>query len=393
MNYRDLAANIEAYIIEQRRWFHQHPELSWEEVETTKEIVRQLEAMGYDVHTYPDRPGCWALLKGGKATEQSKTVILRADIDALPVLEKTGLPFASVNPGVMHACGHDCHIAMQLGAAKLLMETRDQLEGNVKIFFQAAEETCSGAKYYIDNGILDGADAIFGMHIWNDLESGMLNAQPGPRMASCGNFKITIEGISCHGSNPSGGIDAMVVAAAIIMNLQTIVSRTNDPRNALALTVGTIQGGQRFNILANQVVMEGTTRTYSKEMYEATEPLMRRIVENTAATFGAKATLEFDAVLSAVINRDDLLNTVGAEAALKLYGEEGVKEMRSQMGSEDFAMFTEHVPGIYCYVGSNCPEHNVGNHNDAYDVDEAVLKRGAAMAAQFAFDYLAKTNG
>jgi amidohydrolase len=160
MNYKDLAANIEAYIIEQRRWFHQHPELSWEEVETTKEIVRQLEAMGYEVHTYPDRPGCWALLRGGKATETSKTVILRADIDALPVLEKTGLPFASVNEGVMHACGHDCHIAMQLGAAKLLMETKDELEGNVKIFFQAAEETCCRAKYYIDNGILDGADDV-----------------------------------------------------------------------------------------------------------------------------------------------------------------------------------------------------------------------------------------
>lgn len=392
MNYRDFAAKISPYIIQQRRWFHQHPELSWEEVETTRQIVRQLEEMGYTVHTYPDRPGCWALLQGGKATDRSKTIVLRADIDALPVEEKTGLEYASINEGVMHACGHDCHIAMQLGAAKLLMETRDQLEGNVKLFFQAAEETCAGAGYYIDHGILDGADAIFGMHIWNDLDSGKLNAQPGPRMASCGNFKITVEGVSCHGSNPSGGVDAMVAAAAIIMNLQTIVSRNNDPRNALAISVGTIQGGQRFNILANQVVMEGTTRTYSKEMYEATEPLMRRIVENTAATFGATATLAFDPALHALVNSDELLNAVGAEAARKLYGEEDVREMPPLMGSEDFSMFTQHVPGIYCFLGSNCPGHDAPHHNDRFNPDESVLQRGAALAAQFAYDYLAKTN-
>lgn len=392
MNYKALAAQEEAYILQQRRWFHQHPEVSWKETETTREIIRQLEGMGYEVHTFPHRPGCWALLRGGKATADSKTLILRADIDALPVTEKTDLPFASLNQGVMHACGHDCHIAMLLGAAKMLMDTREELEGTIKIFFQSAEETCCGAAYYVEQGLLDGADAIFGMHIWNDLEVGKLNVQAGPRMASCGNFKITVEGVSCHGSNPSGGIDAMVVAAAIVMNLQTIVSRTNDPRNALALTIGTIQGGQRFNILANHVEMEGTTRTYSKEMYAQSEGLIRRIAENTAAAFGAKATVEFDPVLDALRNDDPLLNAVGLEAAQKLYGEEGVREMQPLMGSEDFSMFAARIPGLFAFVGCNSPGHDAPHHNDSFNPDEAALQRGAALAAQFAYDYLAKGN-
>ena len=388
MDIRALAEKYEGYIIEQRRWFHAHPELSWEEFGTTDHIQEELEKMGLEVHRFESRPGCTAMIYGGKAVPGAKTVALRADIDALPVEEKTGLPFASENPGVMHACGHDNHMAMLLGAAKILCEVKDELEGNVKLLFQAAEETCFGAEYYVQQGVLDGVDAIYGQHIWAGLEAPYLNVQPGVRMASCDNFTITVEGSSTHGSTPHLGTDAIVAAASIIMNIQTIVSRNNDPLNALVVSIGEIHGGQRFNILANKVVMEGTCRTHSREMRGKIEPLLRRICEDTAAAFGAKAELKYDAFPSPVINDHDDLNQIAHDAAVKLYGEEGIKEMPRVMGSEDFAYFMDVVPGIFGFLGSRDAEHQASNHNDCYDVPEDVLKRGAAMHAQFAADYL-----
>ena len=388
MDIRALAEKYEGYIIEQRRWFHAHPELSWEEFGTTDHIQEELEKMGLEVHRFEGRPGCTAMIYGGKAVPGAKTVALRADIDALPVEEKTGLPFASENPGVMHACGHDNHMAMLLGAAKILCEVKDELEGNVKLLFQAAEETCFGAEYYVQQGVLDGVDAIYGQHIWAGLEAPYLNVQPGVRMASCDNFTITVEGSSTHGSTPHLGTDAIVAAASIIMNIQTIVSRNNDPLNALVVSIGEIHGGQRFNILANKVVMEGTCRTHSREMRGKIEPLLRRICEDTAAAFGAKAELKYDAFPSPVINDHDDLNQIAHDAAVKLYGEEGIKEMPRVMGSEDFAYFMDVVPGIFGFLGSRDAEHQASNHNDCYDVPEDVLKRGAAMHAQFAVDYL-----
>ena len=388
MDIRALAEKYEGYIIEQRRWFHAHPELSWEEFGTTDHIQEELEKMGLEVHRFEGRPGCTAMIYGGKAVPGAKTVALRADIDALPAEEKTGLPFASENPGVMHACGHDNHMAMLLGAAKILCEVKDELEGNVKLLFQAAEETCFGAEYYVQQGVLDGVDAIYGQHIWAGLEAPYLNVQPGVRMASCDNFTITVEGSSTHGSTPHLGTDAIVAAASIIMNIQTIVSRNNDPLNALVVSIGEIHGGQRFNILANKVVMEGTCRTHSREMRGKIEPLLRRICEDTAAAFGAKAELKYDAFPSPVINDHDDLNQIAHDAAVKLYGEEGIKEMPRVMGSEDFAYFMDVVPGIFGFLGSRDAEHQASNHNDCYDVPEDVLKRGAAMHAQFAADYL-----
>ncbi|MCQ2557716.1 MAG: amidohydrolase [Oscillospiraceae bacterium] len=390
MDLFEISKKYESYIIEQRRWFHQHPELSWEEVKTTEAIEEELKKMGLEVRRFPDHTGCTAMVYGGKAKEGCKTIALRADIDALPVEEKTGLPFASVNPGVMHACGHDCHIAMLLGAAKILCEIKDELQGNVMLFFQAAEETCHGAEYYVQQGVMKEVDAIFGQHVWNDLEAPFMSIDSGVRMASCDNFRITVDGASCHGSNPSGGIDAIVAASAIVMNLQTIVSRNNNPLNALAVTVGEIHGGQRFNIIANKVVMEGTCRTHSREMRGKIEPLIRRVAEETADAFGAKASLEYWAYPSPLINDQEDLNNIAKNAALKLFGEEGIKELPRMMGSEDFAYFMDEVPGFYGYLGSHDEVHCYGNHNDHYDVDEAILKRGAAMHAQFALDYLAE---
>ena len=392
-NIRELAEQYNDYIIERRRYYHSCPELSGQEIHTTEALKADLEAMGVEVELCKTCHGLVSTIKGGKPGKA--VVALRSDTDALPVEEKTGLPFASENPGVMHACGHDNHMAMLLGAAKILCEVKDELEGNVKLLFQAAEETCFGAEYYVQQGVLDGVDAIYGQHIWAGLEAPYLNVQPGVRMASCDNFTITVEGSSTHGSTPHLGTDAIVAAASIIMNIQTIVSRNNDPLNALVVSIGEIHGGQRFNILANKVVMEGTCRTHSREMRGKIEPLLRRICEDTAAAFGAKAELKYDAFPSPVINDHDDLNQIAHDAAVKLYGEEGIKEMPRVMGSEDFAFFMEEVPGVFGFIGSRDPEQGYiyTNHHEKYSVPEEVLQRGAAMHAQFALDFLTEKAG
>ena len=216
MNFKDMAEQNETWIIEQRRYFHAHPELSFEEKNTTQAIGKRLEEMGLTPHFYPDYNGLWAMIEGGKSTPDSKTVALRADIDALPIEEHTALPFCSQNPGVMHACGHDCHIAMLLGGIRMLMSQKENLKGNIKIIFQAAEESCHGAEYYVKHGFLDDVDAIYGTHIWGDLDAPYMNFETGPRMASCDNFRIEVEGISAHGSTPHQGVDAILTAAHII---------------------------------------------------------------------------------------------------------------------------------------------------------------------------------
>lgn len=390
MNYRELAASTEEYIITQRRWFHQHPELSWEEFHTTDAICKELESMGYEVHRFDGKPGCWAWLHGGKAGDHCRTVALRADIDALPVEEQTGLPFASENKGVMHACGHDNHIAMLLGAAKMLAETRGELAGNVKLLFQSAEETCCGAEYYVEQGVLDGVDAIFGQHIWGTLDAPYLNVQPGRRMASVDTFTIRVKGVSAHGTQPHLGVDALVAAASIILNIQTFVSRNNDPVNPLVVTIGEMHAGQRFNIIADKAELFGTVRTCNADCRAHVEEQLRRIVENTAAALGATATLEYNYFAGPVINDHEELNTIAHDAVVKLYGEDAMKELPMMMGSEDFAYYMEKVPGIFGFIGSRNVEKGLTatNHNDHYTVDESVLKRGAALYAQFAADFL-----
>ena len=388
VNIKDLAKKYDGYVIEERRYFHQHPELSFEEVETTRALKERLEAMGIPVVTFPDYNGLVGEIKGGKP---GATVMLRADIDALPVEEHTGLDFAATN-GKMHACGHDCHIAMLLGAAKILMEIREEIPGTVKLMFQAAEESCRGAGYYVEKGVLGGVDGIFGMHIWAGADSPLFNIESGGRMASCDNFKITVKGVSAHGSAPHLGRDAIVAASSVIMNLQTFVSRNNDPLNSLVISVGTVKGGQRFNIIANHVEMEGTIRTYSRELRQTLEGDLRRIVCNTAEALGCEAELEFTPLLGPIINDAEELVRVARDAAVKLYGDDCLHPMPRLMGSEDFAMFMEKIPGIYCFIGARNEELGkiYSNHNDKFDVDESALHRGAALYAQFAVDFLAE---
>ncbi|NLY46330.1 MAG: amidohydrolase [Tissierella sp.] len=387
MKIRELSEQYSAYVIDRRRFYHSIPELSLQEYETTKNLVKDLQDMGIDeIITFPNYQGTIGVIKGGKP---GKTIMLRADIDGLPVEEHTGKPYASTN-GNMHACGHDCHMSMQLGAAKILVDLKDELEGNVKLLFQSGEEVGYGAKYYVENGYLDDVDAVYGTHIWSDLEAGKFSLEAGERMASCDVFKIVVEGASSHGSAPHLGKDAVFAASSIVMNLQSFVSRINNPLNPMVVTIGSIHGGQRFNIIANHVVMEGTTRAFSKEARNTIENEMRNIIENTGKALGVKARLEYDYVTNPIINEHDNLNKIAQNAAENLFGSDSLSKMEKLLGAEDFCFFMDKVPGFYGFIG--CYNEEIGtiynNHNDKFDVDESTLYMGSALAAQFAYDFL-----
>ena len=381
MDIKNLAEKYSDYIIKKRRYFHQYSGLSLEEYDTTKTVITELEAMGIKTTIYDGMQVVVGTIKGGIS---GKTVMLRTDVNSFPIASKN-----QENP---HVYGHDAHISMLLGAAKILNETKEDLQGEVKLLFQSGVETNYGAEYYIEKGVLDGVDAIFGIHVLETLDVPFLSLEKGNRMASCDNFKIIVEGTSAHGSAPHAGNDAIVAAASIVMNLQNIVSRLNDPLNPLVVTVGTMKGGQRFNIIANNVEMEGTIRTFSAEMRTKVSELFKKIVDDSADILGCKVKLEYKKYLNPVINKDEFLHKIATNAATKLYGEECLKEISISMESEDFALFMEKIPGYYGFLGGKNEEKQITHHsrNDKFTVDEDSLHRGAALYAQFAHDYLAE---
>lgn len=389
MDIKEKAENIKDYIIEMRRHFHQNPELSLEEFETTKKIVNELEKMGIEVSTFKDGlTGCVGTIKGAK---EGKTLLLRADIDALSVHEKTNLEFASRVDGKMHACGHDCHAAMLLGVTKILSEMKDKFSGNIKLFFQAAEEIGLGAKLSIEQGVMDNVDACYGVHVTPRFESPKINMQYGERMAATDVFKLTVEGTSSHGSSPHLGHDAIVASAAIITALQTIVSRINNPLKPAVVTIGTIKGGQRFNIIANEVIMEGNIRTFDEIFRKEIETHIREIAESVAKAHSCTAKLEYRYGTGVVLNKDKNLVDIAQNAVKKLYGEDSLVEMEKITGGEDFSLLMEKAPGIFGYIGTRNPRvpgSEKINHHECFTVDEDALIRGTAVAAQFALDYL-----
>ena len=389
MDIKEKAENIKDYIIEMRRHFHQNPELSLEEFETTKKIVNELEKMGIEVSTFKDGlTGCIGTIKGAK---EGKTLLLRADIDALSVHEQTNLEFASRVDGKMHACGHDCHAAMLLGVAKILSEMKDKFSGNIKLFFQAAEEIGLGAKLSIEQGVMDNVDACYGVHVTPRFESPKINMQYGERMAATDVFKLTVEGTSSHGSSPHLGHDAIVASAAIITALQTIVSRINNPLKPAVVTIGTIKGGQRFNIIANEVIMEGNVRTFDEIFRKEIETHIREIAESVAKAHSCTAKLEYRYGTGVVLNKDKNLVDIAQNAVKKLYGEDSLVEMEKITGGEDFSLLMEKAPGIFGYIGTRntkVPGSEKINHHECFTVDEDALIRGTAVAVQFALDYL-----
>lgn len=386
-----LAKQQEEYVIATRRHLHQHPELPWQEWETTAFIEQELLKLGLEPQRFDGRPGLWCMIKGGKAAADAKTIMLRADIDALSVTEDTGLPFASENPGVMHACGHDSHAAMLLGAAKILVDIRDELSGNVKLFFQSAEETAIGAKWYVEQGIMDDVDVCYGCHIGSMIDTGYINVEPGPRFAACDEFKVTVDGIACHGGMPYVGRDAILAASTLVVNLQNIVSRRIDCQDALVITVGYMHGGTNFNIVCGQMELGGTVRSYNPELRAAVPEMMREVAENTARTFGCSAKLEYEFKTPAIIHDNAQMNRIAHDAATKLFGEDAHRHVKPLGGGDDFAYFLEKKPGVYAMLGGRNEAKGCawGHHHPKFDVDEDAFWRGTAMFVRMTLDYFA----
>lgn len=387
MNVKELAKEQESYVIQCRHYLHSHPELSTKEVNTTRFIKEELEKMGVEVQEFEGITGCVGTIKGDKP---GKTVMLRADIDALPITENPGKSYCSLNPGVMHACGHDCHTSMLLGAAKILSAHRDEIHGTVKLIFQMAEEIGRKSEEYVKRGALEGVDAIFGMHIWSAVPAGKVNFESGERMACSDRFTIKIHGKSSHGSAPHEGKDAIIAGAAAIQALQTIPSRINNPFNALVVTVGIFNGGTKENIIADQAELTGTVRAFNREFRNSMPEVIKSVVESVVKGYGCSAEVDYYFGPSPLINDHEDLVQIARGAASKEMGEDALIPLKKMTGAEDFSVYMETVPGVFGYLGCRNEEKGIiaAHHHPAFDVDEDVLYHGTGIYVQFALDYL-----
>ncbi len=390
MDAKTLAAAEKNYILAQRHYFHAHPELGREEKNTTAHIVEELQKMGIPVQTFSDITGCVGTIEGTKGP--GKTVMLRADIDALPIQEAdTTKSYASQNPGVMHACGHDCHTAMLLGAAKILSAHRDAFPGKVKLLFQMGEEIGTESRHYVEKGCLDDVDAVFGMHVWSLLETGIANLQDGERMACSDRFTITLTGRASSSDAPEQGTDPITAAASVVMGLQQLVSRKNDPENTFVLTVGMMNSdGEQKGHLAKSVQLVGTTRTFNK----AFRKTLPQQIEKVARAIGEGLDCQVDCTYffgpAPLINEHQELNELGRQAVAEVMGPKALVPMEKQMGAEDFSVLMEKVPGVFMFLGARNEKKGICcvHHHPAFDVDEDALPYGTGIEVAFAVKYL-----
>ena len=377
--------SIAEEIISIRRDIHQHPELGFEVHRTAEIVANKLNELGMDVQTGIGKTGVVGNLRCGAGP----TIALRADMDALPIQETGDCEYKSVNDGVMHACGHDGHTAMLLGAAKVLSGQRDQINGTVRFLFQPAEEGEGGARYMIEDGCLEGVDEAYGIHLWNYQKYGEVGVKEGPILAAADQFQITIKGLGGHGATPQGSVDAVVVSAHLITALQTIVSRNTNPLESTVVSIGMINGGYNFNIIADEIVLKGTARAYTEENRVLIKTRMQEIIDGIGQTFGA--AIEFD-------YRDGYPPTINAEAAFekllasatKIVGD-GAGYPYLSMGGEDFSYYAQKVPGCFFFVGSapeDQPFRSVPQHCSHFDIDERALLVGSSIFVQLIEDQL-----
>ncbi|WP_324279503.1 amidohydrolase [Fusobacterium polymorphum] len=386
MNVKDITKKYKDYIIEKRRYFHMNPEPSFNEYNTSKVVQEELKKLEIPFEIFA-KTGIIATIKG---KNPGKTVLLRADMDALEVCEKNNVSYKSQKEGLMHACGHDGHIAMLLGAAHVLNEIKNDISGEIKLFFQPAEEIAKGAKAVIEESkITDSIDAAFAIHLWQGIPVGKISLESGARMAAADLFSIKVKGKSGHGSMPHETIDAVVVASAIVMNLQHLVSRNTNPLDTLVVTVGKLAAGTRHNIIAGEALLEGTIRSFSDEVWKKVPEQIERVVKNTAAAYDAEAEIDLVRATPPLVNNQDISNILKISAE-KLYGEEVVTKYEKTPGGEDFAYFTQVVPGALAFVGIRNDEKGINSphHNETFDMDEEALEMGANLYAQFAIDFL-----
>ncbi|MBT3606857.1 MAG: amidohydrolase [Candidatus Marinimicrobia bacterium] len=385
MNIRSEIKDIEKNIIGWRRDFHQYPELGFDEHRTSKIIGEALKEMGLAPQMNVGKTGVTADLTFG----EGPTIALRADMDALPMQETSGLDFSSKHDGVMHACGHDGHMAMLLGAAKVLTQNGDSFNGTVRFIFQPAEEGAGGARYMIEDGCLDGVDEIYGIHVWNYQPVGEVGITDGPVLAAADMFEIKIKGIGGHGAAPQGTIDAVVVASHLVQALQTIVSRNTNPLESTVVTIGTINGGHNFNIIADEVTLSGTARAYTEENRNLIKTRMAEIIDGVAKTFGAGISFDYENGYPPTINHTDPTNKV-LKAAERVVGEKAGMPYLS-MGGEDFSYYLQKIPGCFFFVGSAPNDQKLfetPHHCSHFTMDERALLVGPSIYLNLVDDLL-----
>ena len=382
----ELNDALVARTVELRRTIHRRPELGFEEEATAQLVERELDAHGIE-HRRVARTGVVGRIEGGRA---GRTVALRADMDALPLTEQSGVPFASEVDGKMHACGHDAHTAMLLGAAAVLQSERAQLAGNVVLLFQPAEEGPGGALPMIEAGALDdpAVEAAAMLHVDSRLEVGTVGVTPGPVNASTDELYIIVRGVGGHGAYPHTSVDALPAAAAVVLALQNVVAREVDPLQSAVVSVGTIAGGYRNNIIADEIKMSGTLRAYDAEVRAALETRVRRIVNGIAAAYGATASVELVRGYPPVINDDSLAQ--GFSEYLRTHCDLKVERQAPTMGGEDFAYFAQRVPGLLVRLGVCSEEAGAVHpiHSPLFRLDERALRYGVETLVTFARYFL-----
>ena len=381
---------LKDYTIQQRRDFHRHPELGFEEHRTAGIVAKTLEDLGMEVTTGVGKTGVVGLLHG---QTESPVVMLRFDMDALPILEENEVDYASEEPGKMHACGHDSHMAVGLTVAKILAARKESLPGTIKFVFQPAEEGAGGGERVVSEGVLENPkpDYVVAMHVWNEKPVGWFGLATGPVMAGSEIFKVTVTGKGGHGAAPHHSVDPIAASAQIITALQTVVSRTVNPLDKAVLSVCRVDAGTAFNIIPQQAVLYGTIRTFKPKVRSKINERFVEIVNGVAAAMGCTAEIEIKEVTFPVVNDPDVTRELKAVVG-ELLPNATVDTDYQTMGSEDFSFFCQHIPGCFMFVGSANKEKGLdfGHHHPRFNIDEECLPPAAAVIAQSAISLLKK---
>jgi amidohydrolase len=382
-----MAENMKEDVIAWRRYLHQHPELSFEEEKTAQFVYDTLASFGNLQLSRPTKTSVMARLIGEKP---GKTVAIRADMDALPIQEENTFEFVSINPGVMHACGHDGHTAMLLGTAKILTELKNEIQGEVRFFFQHAEELYpGGAEEMVQAGVMDGVDLVIGAHLWTPIDTGKVGIVYGAMMAAPDTFWITVKGQGGHAAMPQQTIDSIAVAAQIVTNLQHVVSRNTDPLDQLVISVTQFLGGTTHNVIPGAVELCGTARCFDRELRESIPRKMEQIIKGITAAHGADYDFKYEFGYRPVINNNEITAVI-EETVLEVFGHEALALVRPNMGGEDFSAYQQKAPGAFFFVGAGNPEKESAypHHHSRFTIDEDALQIGIKTFLHATFKFL-----
>jgi len=391
LSYKTAIDAVKEEVIAWRRHLHQHPELSFEEEKTSQYIYEQLKSFGNIELSRPTKTSVLGRIIG---SVPGKVVAIRADMDALPIQEENDSDYASQNPGVMHACGHDGHTAMLLGAAKVLSSLKGQIEGEIRLIFQHAEELFpGGAEEMVQAGVMEGVDTVIGAHLWSPLEIGKIGIVYGPMMASPDTFYLNVNGKGGHAALPHQTVDSIAIASQVVTNLQHIVSRNTDPLDNLVLSVTKFVGGTTHNVIPGSVEICGTVRSFDPDLRKEVPKLMERVIKGITEAHGAAYDFKYEFGYRPVIN-DARVTEVLESIVAEVYGEEAIDRMKPNMGGEDFSAFQQKAEGAFFYIGAGNPQKGADypHHHARFEIDEDSLEKGVNLFVYSAMKLLKATD-